>query len=131
MSYGYHGDSQHSPHQDPSIQGTNGMPLRAATAPMNRQYNAKSDDNANSHKHAPPLRSGSHDQSTKGYQQVSPTPGASNFPNQAHYLIRPQDISQHFNRRRQTLYLFLTAGLRFLVTMLFIAMFVVALRSCK
>lgn len=138
MSYGTHGNSQYNiyqagqqfnPRHDLSTQGIDGIPLRATTAPTNIHYNANIDNHGKTHKQTPPLRSRSQDHSAQGYQQVGSPPRAPYSPKQAGYPTGFQDISQHFSQRGQTLKLFLTEAVKFLVTIIFIAMFVVALRS--
>ena len=140
MSYETHKNSQYhirqeaqqyDAHHDLSARGIDGVPLRATTVPVNARFNAGGGGQGNNHKQGLPLRSRSHDHSTKGYQQVGSRSRASYSPKQADYPTRSQKNLHYFDRRRQMSKLLGYAAGRFLVIILFIAIFVVVLRRCK
>ena len=56
-------------------------------------------------------------------------PPISAHPPSAHSVSSPPNLSQDFNRGRQRIKLFLSAGSRFIVTALFIALFITVLKS--
>ena len=123
--------TQYDPHHDPSTPSINRMPLHASTAPTSISNDTQGAKTSSVGKQIPPLRSRSHDQSTKGYQSVSQPPAASHPPRKTAYETKPLDLSQHFDRRRQALSLFVTALARLLITLLLIAMFIVSLYMCE
>ena len=68
-------------------------------------------------------------QAYSSYHNVRSPQTAALFSKQGNHFIRHQNLSQNFNRRNQTVRLFITALARYLVTLVFIAVLVIALRS--
>lgn len=108
--------------------GTEAIPLQAATKPSNGICDGRSSHQRNTSSISS-LPSKIHGSQKARYQQIGSPSTASYLPKQTSHPSTLGDLSQNFNRRTQRLRLFVAALARFLITLVFIALFVVVLHS--
>ena len=131
MSYDRYSDDEHNAgvphdrHSDISALGTEAIPLRTAAKPPAGVNDGMTSHQRNVSSISSPLPS----QAYTSYQNVASPPTAPLFSKQSNHSVRHADLSQNFNRRNQTIRLFVAALARYLVTLVFVAVLVVALRS--
>ena len=131
MNYDRYSDDEHNAgvpydrHSDVSALGTEAIPLRTAAkspAGINEGITGHQRNISSISSPVPP-------QAYTSYQNVGSPPTAPLFSKQRNSSTRHADLSQNFNRRNQTVRLFVAALARYLVTVVFLAVLVVALRS--
>ena len=131
MSYDKYSDDEYNAgapddrHSYISAPGTEAIPLRTAAKPPADVDDGKTSHQRNVSSISSPLPS----QAYSSYQNVGSPPTAPLFSKQRNYSMRHIDLSENFNRRNQTIRLFVAALARYLFTLVFIAVLVVALRS--
>ena len=131
MTYGNYSDDEYNPgdphgrHSYKSAPVTEAIPLRSAVTPPDGGNDVNKSHLRNVSSISSPLPS----QAYNSYQNVGSPPTAPFFSKQRSHSIHHGDLSQNFNRRNQTVRLFVAALARYLGTLVFIAVLVVALHS--
>ena len=122
MSYNKHSGDGYNAISAP---GTEAIPLRTVATPSARVNGGKTSLQPNVSSISSPFPS----QGYTSYQPVGSPPTAPFLSKQRSHSIRHRDLSQEFKRRNQTVRLFVAALARYLVTLVFIAVLVIALLS--
>lgn len=131
MNYNKYSDDEYNagvPHDRQSYisaAGTEAIPLRTAAKPLAGVNGGKTSHQPTVSSNPSPFLS----QASTSYQPVGSLPAAPLLSKRRSHSIRHRDLSQEFKRRSQTVSLFVAALARYLVTLVFVAVLVIALRS--